>query len=119
VTTTESQQLIEWLVGENTGQSSKTMAAVLSGLPLSEGRSSHPYDPSDFRRCVGLLNAVPSLRLKLPAMAAVSPEWAALVKEWDELESLLAKELALKTGAAPLLHKRMSQLFNGCKPEKV
>lgn len=77
--------LAEWALSGQTGLSSKFMAAFLSGMKFDSFRS-HPSDSGDFKRCIGLLNAVPSLRNELPRMAEASPYWEALVSNWDRLE---------------------------------
>mgnify|MGYP000641513243 FL=1 len=76
--------LAAWLKSDKTGISSLTMARSLAPLadlpaPPEPRWRSHPLDPSDFGRCLGLLEAVPELRPHLPAMADESPVWAALV----------------------------------------
>lgn len=69
---------------------------------------SHPRDPSDFRRCMGLLEAVPDMRKHLSAMAKVSAVWAALVARWDELERLYAEESP--SGRCPKMYALMREL---------
>ena len=81
--------LATWAITGKTGSSSKFMATFLSGMPDNEW-AAHPSDGGDFERCVGLLNAVPSLRALLPKMTDASPYWAALVKNWDMIEALIA-----------------------------
>ena len=85
--------LIEWFVNGETGMSSQTLA-----LWLSEGkradRLAFPYDPSDFKRCLLLLDAVPELRKNLATLPALSREWAAIYQNWEVLETTLREELA-------------------------
>lgn len=72
----------------------------------------HPHDPSDLRRCVELLDMVPSFRERLHEMADVSPSWARLVKHWAKLESLLREEMAVgKT--APKTYVMMKAVLAG------
>lgn len=75
-----------WIVGGDTGLSSKTLWAVMMGQ--KPPRPSHPLDNGDLGRCTRLLNAVPEWRPRIKEMAGVSPYWAALVPRWDELEAL-------------------------------
>lgn len=82
------QKVIAWFATGHVGESSKCMAAHLTG---QDCKGSYPHDGDDFGRCVGLLDAVPELRERLPQMASVNAKWAALVARWDEIESLHKK----------------------------
>lgn len=118
---TEIQKAMHWLLNANTGMSSEClMATMLNGGPVNgkdwKSRFS-PADPSDFKRCVDLLNAVPEFREQLGVMKQVSKSWAVLVDHWDELEALLAEEILQRS--APKTYARMQELFktlsNGVK----
>ena len=50
---------------------------------------SHPYDPSDWRECQLLIEAVPEVAERFPEMAEVSPEWSRLVTAWPEILRML------------------------------
>jgi hypothetical protein len=112
VPSTPASGLRAWLASDDTGLSSKAMAARLApliGERVLLGRpTDHPHDPDDFGRCLGLLEAAPELRQHLPLMADVSPEWARLVGAWDELEGLYREERP--TGTAPRLFERLKAL---------
>jgi hypothetical protein len=87
-----------WVVDGRVGLSSAAIFLKLTGynpLPMSSYNelTSHPRDPDDFKRCEGLLEAVPSFRSMLWRMADVSPEWAGLVKGWDKICHLLDDEV--------------------------
>lgn len=101
--------LADWLASDRVGNSSLWLAKTLSkdriGIPV---RYAYPHDPSDFNRCLGLLEACPELRERLPEMAATGPQWAALVAHWDDLEALLREEAP--TGLCPRLYARMKEL---------
>lgn len=97
-----------WLRSDQTGASSTFMAMVLSGRVIPGIKAAYPHDPSDFWRCMGLLDACPELRERLPEMAATGPQWAALVAHWDDLEALLREEAP--TGLCPRLYDRMKEL---------
>jgi hypothetical protein len=116
--TSATQALKDWLESGTTGLSSLAMArrlAPLAGIdvfiPRERGfwNDSHPSDPSDLGRCLGLLGAVPSLAAFLPGMAGVSPQWAALVASWGELEALYREELP--AGPAPRCYRRMREIL--------
>ena len=85
-------KLLEWFQSGETGASSKCIAAHLTGKK-SDG--SYPHDAGDFGRCVGLLNAVPELRVMISTMAQVNAYWAALVVHWEDLEKLSGDYKAL------------------------
>lgn len=110
---TEIQKAMHWLLNGNKGMSSEClMATMLNGGPV-EGKAwethFHPRDPSDFKRCVDLLNAVPTFRITLDVMKQVSKQWAVLVEHWDELETLLNEEIPQRS--APKTYARMKELF--------
>lgn len=85
--------LAKWLMSDDTGASSKTMAAVMFDFEISFLRGSYfPLDASDFGRCVRFLEAVPEARERLPRMKQVSAKWAVLVDCWDELTALYHDE---------------------------
>jgi hypothetical protein len=106
-----------WLACDDRGDSSNAIAVHLAPLihrrspivPWNTGKS-HPIDPADFGRCVRLLEAEPLLRPHFPKMAKVSPQWAALVAVWDELEALYREEF--RSGQAPKLYQRMQELLS-------
>ena len=103
-----------WLASDSTGSSSLYLAHVLAPqeAPAWHGDEPVPYphDPSDFGRCVGLLDAAPDLRPRLPNVATGhGPQWAALAGAWEELEALYREELP--TGKAPRLYARMQELL--------
>lgn len=81
--TNTAEKLLDWFHSGSTGASSKCMAYHLTGRDCD---GSYPHDSGDFQRCVGLLSAVPELRLRLAEMAKVNQYWAALVPVWDKLE---------------------------------
>ncbi len=82
--------LEDWMRHGQHGVSSLTLAAALTNLPLLDGPPAAPCDASDFGRCVGLLRAVPSLRLSMGAASGqLGPAWAGLIANWAQLEDLL------------------------------
>ena len=103
-----------WLAAGERGLSSEAIVQRLTGIKVNTGRHEGavepPHDPSDFRRCVELLKAVPLARTYLPLMADVSPQWARIVDAWDELENLLSEEEHRTDGKAPRLYRRLKQL---------
>jgi hypothetical protein len=104
--------LAEWLANGEKGASSLTMAMYL-GFGVMKDDACHPLDPADFDRCLRLLAAVPALREGLTRMADVSPEWAALVARWDEVERSHLGEVGLgwsKARSAPRTYELMKAI---------
>lgn len=85
------QRATAWIVGHDTGTSSKTIWSVMQGV--EPDYASPPSDPSDFGRCYRLLKLIPEWRPMLGAVAGKYPEWTALVAAWDELTALYEDEL--------------------------
>lgn len=104
------QEVLQWMATGEMGSSSLTMAFWLT-FKMNYRYSTHPYDPDDLRRCVQLLDAAPVLRHIITRMADLSPQWAALVGRWGDLEQLLREELP--TGRAPKTYALMKELIYG------
>lgn len=107
--------LTEWLMSGERGLSSECMARHLTGRPArsrSTGEADYPLDPSDFRRCLQLLNATLGMRENLPLMATASPTWARLVDRWADIEALFLEEQAENTGRAPRTYALMSEVID-------
>lgn len=51
-----------------------------------------PYDSLEFARCLRLLRLISEFRKDLDRMADVSPQWAALVAQWGNLEMSYLRE---------------------------
>ena len=87
ITKHDMAAVAEWLVGDDTGLSSKYMlATALSGVvPKYKWGVEYPLDGSDLGRCIRLIQSAPSVRNALPILAAASPKWAALAADWDAL----------------------------------
>lgn len=83
--------IAEWMRSDHTGFSSLFMARAIGGTLTPfyvkhHYRYAYPHDCADFGRCIGLLEAAPELRERLPEMAETGKEWAALVPVWGDLE---------------------------------
>lgn len=115
---TKEQALVRtWLREGEVGVSSKTMAHVLYGVPedMSLSQYDGPSDPSDFRRCVEFLKAVPEARTRIKELEVI-PGWEKIAKNFDELESLYNQEIQNASGKAPRLYERMQELRSGSSP---
>lgn len=103
-----SNELLKWIATGERGVSSETIVTMLAGVDLVQGRGCEPYDPSDFRRCLLLLEAVPELKPKMERMKFVSEYWKLLIENWDELVKMYNEEK--HNGTTPRLYAKMSKL---------
>ena len=81
--------LIDWLLSSDTGISSKTIFAVMTGA--KNNNTDVPYDNDDFGRCYRLLQLFPEWKARLPEVAEAYPMWGPMVAAWDELSDLYKK----------------------------
>lgn len=98
---TDKDKLLRWFVNGHVGVSSRAIASAACGIAYREGKrwGSTPADPSDFKRCLDLIEAVPALRSHLDKVAKTEPAWARIVEKWDELERIYREEQP--SGKAP------------------
>lgn len=116
LTATMNGKILEWLLRGNVGASSRTMAAVFAGFKPAD--LSHPNDPSDFRRCLLFLEAVPEARHELHKMRDLTPEWAALINCWGELQHTFMQEVGLSYEhglEAPKTYELMKAAFESVR----
>lgn len=114
------RDILQWLTSEDTGTSSKTLAYRALGLRWRD--ESHPLDPSDFNRCMVLMEYLPWVGLHLPEMRAASPHWAALVDRWSELEALFLEEAGYnwsRARAAPKTYRLMKEILDPVPDPRV
>ncbi|HEM8140327.1 TPA: hypothetical protein U2M34_003263 [Providencia rettgeri] len=78
--------LTAWLASDDVGLSSKYMASVLSEQFYAS--NNYPRDPADLGRCIRLLVAVPELASQLHEMKACSPQWSAVIDNWEKWKDL-------------------------------
>lgn len=103
----------EWLVGRDTGTSSKTIYHVMMGYAIKRSpyQFDVPHDPDDFGRCYRLLKLFPAWRERIAEVATALPEWGPLVREWEQLEKLYEEESHKPNGLAPKLYATMQTLI--------
>ena len=114
----EMNAVTRWIVGGDTGISSKTIWSVMMGAEPSY--PCEPSDPDDFGRCYRLLKiAPPSWRASLSRVSEKYPVWTALVRQWDELTALYEDELVngpidkkSRVRMAPKTYVRMKELID-------
>lgn len=108
-----------WLARGERGISSEAIVEQLTGERVGIGIArgdDHPYDPSDLRRCMLLLDQHDLARLVFPgAMAKRSKSWAALDAVWDELIATLREEMDAGTGKAPRTYARMNEVLDAVR----
>jgi hypothetical protein len=101
------EKIHAWMLGDDTGQSSKFLCQLALGNLLPDIR--YPYDPSDFGRCYRFLQLLSEEQQdKVLLMASNrSAEWERLVEVWDELVEMYLKEFP--SGSAPELYKMIKE----------
>jgi len=113
-----SEAAQKWLMDGERGTSSNTIFRTLAGIKQKPGDwSSHPHDPDDLRRCRLLLEQVPEFAPRIAEMAAVSPEWAQLVKFWELLCRTMDDECDWRNrkGRAANTYEMMQECIMGAK----
>lgn len=90
----EAERANAWIVGSDSGMSSKAIWAHMMGGEPAYGWS-HPHDPADFGRCARLLELMPEWKARLPEMAARSAVWTRLVARWDEIYASMDSEVGI------------------------
>ena len=102
---------MQWLMGNDTGTSSKTIFAVMVATPMLD--NAVPYDAGDFGRCYRLLKNFPDWRQRLPEVAATYPNWRPMVAAWDELTAMYeAGERAGWKDKGDLIYRRIKGLVD-------
>jgi hypothetical protein len=109
-------KVLMWLAGEDTGISSKVIAFHMVNIPLTEREfywPNTPSDPSDFGRCLRLIEKIPEFRPRLWELATISEKWEILVNHWDAIEKSFIDEVGLhweKSKDAPKTYALMTSL---------
>ncbi|HEN3662929.1 TPA: hypothetical protein U5E42_002712 [Yersinia enterocolitica] len=100
---TPSMGLGSWLASDKVGASSKYMASILSRKFVS--RYTHPHDPDDFIRCIGLIKAAPELEDKILFMFGESHEWSCIAANWNSWK------LLVENGELDTLNESMQKTY--------
>lgn len=114
----------EWFRSWDTGTSSQTIYAVLSGRHVTPNNPDGPRDVGDFGRCRRLMKvAPPEWTARIGEVAQRFPGWKPLTDNWGELTALYDEEIGadsppLAPGEAPKLYARPKELRGEtpCKP---
>ncbi|WP_272516888.1 hypothetical protein [Providencia sp. PROV209] len=110
VKASEGMGLTAWLASDDVGASSKYMASVLSGQFSAPHH--YPWDGADLGRCIRLLEAVPKLASQLHEMKACSPQWSAVIDNWDKWKELY------EAGEGKELYQEMKSAYNSIEVNK-
>lgn len=110
-----SQEAIDWLASGERGLSSDAIFMNLTGTSTGDNTDEdfHPHDPADLRRCRLCLENVPELSGRIHEMASVSPVWARLVANWENLCTTMdaeAPDWRNKTSSAPATYNLMKRI---------
>lgn len=102
-----------WLVGNDTGSSSKWLAAtaIAGSVPESKYAPSYPRDASDLGRCIRLIEAAPSVRNAFPLLAAACGKWAVLIEKWDALTTIYTQTPENESYRWRVVTSQMDMLF--------
>lgn len=104
------EKMLRFIFGSHCGMSA---TAIICRMNDIEGfRTDHPHDPSDFGRCIKLLDEFPEFRVELHCMKDVSIEWELLIDNWQDLEAMFY------AGHNKELYARMKELFNSIPCEE-
>lgn len=116
-------KILEWMATHRTGLSSEAMAYCALGLQrkgMWDG-TEHPHDPDDFNRCLLLLQQVPEIREYFPSIAELSPQWSAIIENWNRIEKQFISEAGLnwqKSGFATVTYALMREVLDKSKRQK-
>jgi len=107
--------ILEWLANGQTGISSETIAFTALGIKYNKAR--HPYDPADFNRCLLLVEKCPEIINHFDKIKKLSPEWNAIISNWNEIKELFIQEVGWdwsKAYSAPKTYNRMKVVLESC-----
>lgn len=109
----KEHKLIEWLLSDDTGASSK---AIASHMALGNSDGSFPWDPSDIGRCFRLLEAIPEWKSRIEEMGVYSKIWVLLADKWQEIYDCMEDEVGIdwrKGKSAPKTYELMKRVMDG------
>tara|TARA_R110001583_G_scaffold174017_3_gene328232 strand:- start:3839 stop:4369 length:531 start_codon:yes stop_codon:yes gene_type:complete len=102
------EEVLIWLDSGDVGQSSKAIAMHMAGIDAKS--TCTPKDPSDFRRCLDMLKACPSIR-NISSVVDKVPHYAPYIREWNTMIDLYQSDVAEFGKKAPNLYRFMKRLF--------
>jgi len=117
----EAKKIMEWLMSDDTGLSSVSICAHMTGAKTMQGRR-YPSDPSDLGRCLRLLERFPEWESRINEMAVYGTGWIGLVKHWDKISAMMKEEVGInweKGRNAPKTYKAMQlAIADGYRADK-
>lgn len=105
------RRAIGWLLNGDVGTSSKAILTHMLGIE-KEGSFGTPSDPSDFNRCLLLIELFPEWKPRLSEMSQHN-RWEPLVSNWAALEAMFIDEVGrnwCKANSAPKTYDFMKKL---------
>lgn len=121
-------EAVEWLAMGRQGMSSLALFSLLSGVYPSWGKGADvlpalPRDAADFARCRLMLEAIPALAARLPALGARTDDarlvgWCALARLWDSFcaeQDAETPHWRERRGMPRVLNERLSVLNKGAR----
>lgn len=87
----KQDKMLEWIIGDNTGASSKTMWTAVMGIDASNPPAfwfDIPHDADDFSRCLKLYNECELTKDDLAKVSAMFPEWKGIIDNWQTLTDM-------------------------------
>ncbi|MNL49171.1 hypothetical protein D3C87_1720820 [compost metagenome] len=103
---------MEWVIGDDTGMSSKSIAAFMCGADVGKYLDYPPADPADLGRCLRLLERFPEWKSRTPELASISKRWAKIIPHWNEAARLMDEEVGIylsKGNKAPRTYAFMKE----------
>lgn len=120
----QTQAILEWFATGERGLSSETIARHLIGQPHTGRKTFNgiwtPSDPSDFRRCMLLVESLPDPAAAIEQCRSLSQAWACLVEDWAEITKTLKREMADESlkGMAKQTYEMIQASHDKAKPAK-
>jgi len=110
------QRKLDWLMSGDTGVSSQAIFSVLEGRMPHNTTHNWPYDPSDFGRCLRMLERIPEFRPRLKEVSIAMPAWKPMIDAWDQIESFYKSEVEAsgRWGSAPQTYELIKQAEKKC-----
>lgn len=119
VDTSDLLKVSEWLAGDDTGLSSKSLAREFLGLSHDQDRYfkgiNYPLDPADIGRCFRLIEMCPPVRDAVFSLATKSDMWKKLSERWDEIYASMNNEVGIhwqKGKSAPKTYTLMESILD-------
>lgn len=108
-----ANRVIEWMMSRDTGISSKSIVAVMTGANLDKCPDlDAPHDPADLGRCLRLLEQFPEWKLRMGEMSKAGRRWEIAVACWHEISASMEAEVGIdwsKGRSAPITYELMKE----------